>query len=62
MLTPEEIKLYLEEDAASQQKEQARIGQKYYDGQHDILEYRMFYWNADDAGKQAGWKYLSPLE
>ena len=48
MLTPEEIKLYLDEDAASQQKEQARIGQKYYDGQHDILDYRMFYWNADD--------------
>lgn len=48
MLTTDEIKLYLDEDAASQQKEQARIGQKYYDGQHDILDYRMFYWNADD--------------
>lgn len=47
MLTTEEIKLFLDEDAASVQKQQAREGQDYYEGRHDILDYRMFYWNAD---------------
>ena len=28
-------------------KKQAREGQRYYDGQNDILDYRMFYFNAD---------------
>lgn len=47
MLTVQEIKLFLDEDAASQLKQQAREGQKYYDGEHDIKDLRMFYWNAD---------------
>lgn len=45
MLTTEEIKLFLDEDAASAQKKQAKVGQAYYDGRHDILDYRMFYYN-----------------
>ena len=48
MLTTDEIKLFLDEDAASELKRQATVGQKYYEGHHDILDYRMFYWNADD--------------
>ena len=48
LLTVEEIKLFLDEDKASQIKRQAGIGQKYYEGQHDILGYRMFYYNADN--------------
>lgn len=47
MLAVEEIKSFLNEDAGSLLKAQAREGQRYYDGEHDILDYRMFYWNAD---------------
>lgn len=47
MLTAEEIKLFLDEDAASQQKRQAKVGQDYYEGEHDIKNYRIFYYNAD---------------
>ena len=48
LLTTDEIKLFLDEDKASTLKAQAREGQKYYDGEHDILDLRMFYFNADD--------------
>lgn len=47
MLTIDEIKKFLNQDEASDVKKAAREGQRYYDGQHDILDYRMFYWNAD---------------
>ena len=47
MLTLQEIKIFLDEDATSQLKVRAREGQRYYDGNHDILNFRMFYWNAD---------------
>lgn len=47
MLTTEEIKTFLQEDEASLLKRKAAEGQRYYDGEHDILDYRMFYWNAD---------------
>lgn len=47
MLTIEEIKTFLDEDAASRLKAAAREGQRYYEGKNDILKYRMFYWNAD---------------
>ena len=47
MLTEAEIKRFIEEDATSEKKRMARIGQRYYEGDHDILNYRMFYYNAD---------------
>lgn len=47
MLTVEEIKKFIDEDNASDFKRRAREGQRYYEGRHDILDYRMFYWNAD---------------
>lgn len=47
MLTTEEIKQFLDEDSASELKKNARIGQKYYEAEHDILQYRMFYYNSD---------------
>lgn len=47
MLTNEEIKKFIDEDEASEIKQTARVGQDYYEGRHDILDYRMFYWNAD---------------
>lgn len=48
MLTVEEIKMFIEEDRASLKKQFAKTGQRYYDGDHDILGYRIFYFNADD--------------
>ena len=48
MLTIEEIKTFINEDNASLLKKKAREGWAYYEGRHDILDYRMFYWNADD--------------
>ncbi len=47
MLTVQEIRKFIDEDNASPLKQKAKEGQRYYDGVHDILEYRMFYWNAD---------------
>lgn len=47
MLTIDEIRQFLNEDAGSQLKQAAEIGQRYYDGQHDILDYRMFYYNSE---------------
>lgn len=46
-LTVAEIKRFIDEDAASEKKMFARKGQAYYDGDHDIREYRVFYYNAD---------------
>ena len=47
MLTGAEIKQFIEEDAASERKRMAEKGQKYYEGRHDILDYKMYYYNAD---------------
>lgn len=47
MLSTDEIKQFIEEDAASEKKKFAREGQAYYDGDHDIKGYRLFYYNSD---------------
>lgn len=47
MLTVEEIKNFINEDEQSFLKKKAAEGWRYYEGKHDILDYRMFYWNAD---------------
>lgn len=47
MLTTEEIKMFIDEDSASVKKHFARIGERYFDGEHDIKQYRLFYYNAD---------------
>ena len=47
MLTIEEIKQFMDDDKASDKKIFARKGQAYYNGEHDIKEYRVFYYNAD---------------
>lgn len=47
MLTKEEIKMFIDEDAASVKKKQAMEGERYFDGDHDIKHYRMFYFNND---------------
>lgn len=35
------------QDAASARKAQARVGERYYDGDNDILRHRIFYFDAD---------------
>ena len=47
MLKVEEIKRFIEEDNASMKKIYARKGQEYYEGDHDIKDFRLFYYNAD---------------
>ena len=47
MLTIAEIKQFIDDDASSEKKKFARKGQAYYDGDHDIKGYRLFYYNAD---------------
>lgn len=47
MLTTEEIKMFIDEDNSSVKKHFARTGERYFDGDHDILQYRVFYYNAD---------------
>lgn len=47
MLTENEIYTLIHEDSISSRKKSASIGHKYYDGEHDILKYQLFYYNAD---------------
>ena len=47
MLSVEEIKRFIDEDIASEKKRLAAVGQKYYEGEHDILKCRLFYFNSD---------------
>ena len=52
MLTEAEIKRFMDEDFESEKKKLARTGRAYYEGKHDIGEYRMFYYNADGELKE----------
>ncbi len=47
MLTVEEIQRFISDDINSDKKKRAHKGQDYYDGNHDIRKYRVFYYNAD---------------
>lgn len=47
MLTIQEIKQFINEDKTSNKKKQARVGLKYYEGDNDIKEYRVFYYDGD---------------
>ena len=47
MLKQEEILYFMQEDRTSKKKRLAEVGQRYYEGEHDILKYRMFYFNSD---------------
>lgn len=47
MLTVDEIKRFIDEDATSEKKMFAKKGQAYYEGEHDIKSYRLFYYNAE---------------
>lgn len=47
MLTIEEIKKFIDNDATSEKKKLAKVGLRYYEADHDIKNYRIFYINAD---------------
>lgn len=47
MLKDDEILQFIQEDFTSTKKQRARLGQRYYDGEHDIRHYQLFYYNAD---------------
>lgn len=47
MLTEQEIRYFISDDAGSRRKRKSREAQRYYEGEHDILNYRMFYYNSD---------------
>lgn len=47
MLSEGEILRLIDEDMASMKKRLARVGQAYYEGDHDIRNYQLYYYNAD---------------
>lgn len=59
MLTVEEIQTLIDSDRSSEQKRLARQGQRYYEGRHDILDTRIFYF--DPQGVLQEDKYKSNI-
>ena len=47
MLTEAEILKFIEDDSGSEKKRFAKKGQRYYEGDHDIRNYKLYYYNAD---------------
>ena len=54
MLTDAEILQFIQDDAISEKKRLAKIGQAYYEGNHDIKNYKLYYYDAN--GKLIGLK------
>ena len=47
MLTENEIMQFIEDDKTSEKKRFAAVGQRYYEGNHDIRNYKLYYFDAD---------------
>ena len=47
MLNKNQISQFIKQDMMSTKKKQAEIGLNYYEGKHDIINYRLFYYNDD---------------
>ena len=47
MLTESQILQFIQDDMASIKKKNAKSGQDYYEGKHDILNYKLYYYDAD---------------
>ena len=47
MIKKDEIKRFIDKDKISKRKQAARVGQRYYEADHDIKDYRTFYYDAD---------------
>ena len=52
MLTEAEILRLIEEDSTSTKKQLAKQGQAYYEGNHDIKNYTLYYFDADGQVKE----------
>ena len=52
MLTVSEIKTFIDNDIASTKKQLAKVGQRYYEADHDIKNYRIFYIDAEGQLKE----------
>lgn len=52
MLSIEEIKQFIDEDKISKRKKQAKIGLKYYESEHDIRDYKVYYYDGDGNLKE----------
>ena len=52
MLTIAEIGKFIDNDKSSEKKRRARKGVAYYDGRHDIKDYKMYYVDADGDLKE----------
>ena len=52
MLSIAEIKSFIDNDAASDKKRFAKVGRKYYEGNHDIKNFRIFFIDADGNMKE----------
>lgn len=59
MLKIEEIEQFIKDDESSDKKSFARKGQMYYEGQHEILNYKIYYIDAD--GKPQEDKFRSNI-
>ena len=64
-LTVSEIKKFISDDKNSEKKRRAAVGEKYYNAEHDILNSRMFYFNADgklvEDKTRANFKIVHPF-
>lgn len=47
MLSVSEIKRFIDDDISSEKKRLAAVGQRYREGKHDILNYKLYYFNKD---------------
>lgn len=47
MLKEEEILKFIDADKQSTKKKNASVGQRYYEGEHDIKDYKLYYYNDD---------------
>lgn len=47
MLTEEEILQFINNDKSCKKKRMAAVGQRYYEGDHDIRNYTLWYYNSD---------------
>lgn len=52
MLSIDEIKKLIDDDKVSEKKNRARIGQNYYEGKHDIRNYKIFQYTKDGLIKE----------
>lgn len=47
MLSIEQIKYFIDNDRMSKKKRLAKVGERYYEGDHDIKNYKLYYYNTD---------------